>query len=204
MELNQEPAKLTAQTQLPRLLMRDLFPLADKLAVPSELEYCPADCRLPSLAYYYLGCLTLLQRPARVLEMGTGDGTVTQLLARCAPAARIVTFEQPQAGTEIGRYIRSTSTGGHVTQLQGDPFTFDWHASGHAFDLITIDTQRAAPVVATLTQAALELVNGQNGIVIWEGCSLGTTTYRLLLTLCETHAVIQLAETDLAILRHFS
>lgn len=74
--------------------------------------------------------------PARILDLGSGNGVLTVLLAALFPSAKIVAIDSNAAGVEIGRSIASRLNLSQIEWIVGDPSESNHACSGRKFDLI--------------------------------------------------------------------
>jgi predicted O-methyltransferase YrrM len=163
----------------------DVFPEAEELAVTMG-EFTYRRNNLDPMERFALALIAQHQRPSRIVEIGTFDGSTTLLLARNAPGAEVLTLdldqtvadaatveaERENARSGVGRLFHGTPESERIVQLLGDSRSFDlspWRAS---VDLILIDGGHAYETVAADTRNALELV-APGGTVVWDDYAIG-------------------------------
>lgn len=118
-----------------------------------------------------------------VLEIGTATGLTTLALARNLPAATVHTLDLPPGGTpalklgsmdhglanaEVPRLYEGTPEAARVVQLLGDSATFDFRATGRAFDLVFIDGAHSFEYVESDTRKALEVLSDGPAALVWD------------------------------------
>lgn len=126
------------------------------------------------------------RRPQTMLEIGTFDGRTTLNLAANAPEdARVYTLDLPREGLgetrfDISRgdrhYVDKPASGARfagteparrITQLYGDSATFDFSPFEGAIDLVFVDGAHTYDYVISDSQAALRLLRGGRGTILW-------------------------------------
>jgi len=123
---------------------------------------------------------------ARIFEMGTFDGRTTlNMAANSAGNARLWTLDLPKK--EIGntplplapldkQFIDKDGSGARftgkdeekkITQLYGDTATFDFGKFNDSMDMVFVDASHSYEYLLNDSRAALRLLKGRKGIILW-------------------------------------
>lgn len=149
------------------------------LDLPAEV-YHIADSKLLAVA-----ALARRARPRIAFEMGTADGRTTRnLAANLDTEGHVYTLSLPLEqdpihadlqSVPIGTRLRGTPEEGRTTQLLGDSRTFDFAPYRGRCGLVFIDADNAEHSVLANSRTALDLVDRESAVILWnDALSFGT------------------------------
>lgn len=151
------------------------------LELPSE-RYHISEARLLALA-----ALTSRMRPRTVFELGTADGRTTRnVAANLNSDGHVYTLSLPLEHDAVHRELQAVPIGSRfkgspeatqITQLWGDTLTFDFSPYLGRCQLIFVDAGNSDSSVWANSQTALNLVDREAGLIVWnDALSYGTRT----------------------------
>ena len=141
---------------------------------------------LPHGDAYVLALITAYLRPKRILEIGTGTGEGTLILAsNAAEEVRIDTLDlgaaksslgeqsgdQPLAADAVGEAFAGSPVAGRIEQHLGDSATFDFSPFRGTMDLVFVDGAHTIEYVRGDSRTALSVL-APGGTIVWDDCHL--------------------------------
>jgi predicted O-methyltransferase YrrM len=181
--LRRAAASALALARLPVAPLAEIFPGIEELEVSHCHRVRPRG--LPHGEAYVLALITAWASPARILEIGTGTGEGTLLLARQAPHARIETLDlgsedaslgvqhadRPLERDPVGRAFQATAAAERITQHFGDSARFDFAPFRGSIDLALVDGAHTFDYALSDSRTALASVR-PGGVIVWDDCHL--------------------------------
>jgi len=156
------PAGLSQPEIIPTIAFHQVLP--DSACVELHaLDANPENVTLHELCL--IARLCALQKPKAIFETGTADGRTTLNLSSAGGAAEVFTLNLPRPG--LGTRFLNAPTRGKITQLIGDSATFDYAPFVNSVDFVFIDANHHYEHVVQDSRAALRLLRGGKGAVVW-------------------------------------